>query len=69
VSLDDQDKLVWAQEQRQQNKSTVPSTIGQELQHNPFMRLNSPELRAHLGMADAPAVEVMAKVRALKDKF
>lgn len=63
------DKLSWAEEQRRQQKSTVPSTIGQELQYNPFMRVNSSELRAHLKMPDATNVEVMGKVRELKDKF
>lgn len=64
-----QDKLAWAEEQRKHQKSTVPSTVGQELQYNPFMRVNSAELRTLLNMADATSVEVMAKVRELKDKF
>jgi hydroxyacylglutathione hydrolase len=52
---------------------TVPSTIGDEKQFNPFLRTDSAELRANLkkldpSISDDP-VDIFAKTRALKDKF
>jgi hydroxyacylglutathione hydrolase len=49
--------------------ATVPSTLGEERATNPFLRPQSAELRATIGLARAPDVEVFAKTRALKDAF
>ena len=49
--------------------ATVPSTLGEERATNPFLRPQSGELRARIGLASAPDVEVFAKTRALKDAF
>lgn len=38
-------KLSWAQQQRKANLPTVPSTIEDELETNPFMRVDLPELQ------------------------
>lgn len=46
---------------------TVPSTIGDEFRFNPFMRLDSSSIRKTLGTPDATALEVMAKLRELKN--
>jgi hydroxyacylglutathione hydrolase len=54
---------------RAEGKPTVPSTLAEERATNPFLRPHSAELRAKLGLADAPDVEVFAKTRALKDAF
>lgn len=49
---------------------SIPSTVGEERQYNPFMRLHSPEIRATLGLGpNTPAVEVMAKLRELKNHW
>lgn len=48
---------------------TVPSTLAEEKATNPFLRAASAELRATIGLAGAPDVEVFAKTRALKDAF
>lgn len=49
---------------------SVPSTLGEERATNPFMRTESSELRASLGLSDAAdAVSVLAATRAAKDKF
>jgi hydroxyacylglutathione hydrolase len=48
---------------------TVPSTLGQERATNPFLRAQSTDLRATIGLGAAPDVEVFAKTRALKDAF
>jgi hydroxyacylglutathione hydrolase len=54
---------------RQAGRPSVPSTLAIELETNPFLRSDAPELRATLGLVDAPAVEVFAATRKLKDGF
>ncbi len=66
------DKYQWAVRQRGEGKWTVPSTIGEEKQFNPFLRTDSPELRASVariapGLSDR--VAIFAKVRELKDHY
>ena len=48
---------------------TVPSTMLQERLTNPFLRADSPELKAALNMPQAQAVEVFAELRRRKDVF
>lgn len=66
-------KYEWAQKMRAEGKYTVPSTIGDEKQFNPFLRTDSGELRASLKKItpDLPddKVAVFAKARELKDRF
>ena len=53
-----------------QGEATVPSTLGEELDTNPFLRPQSPAIRATLGVgADVPDWKVFGMVRAAKDKF
>jgi hydroxyacylglutathione hydrolase len=58
---------------RERGEPTVPTTIAQELATNPFLRCDSPELRASVGNQFPEAVEdpvaVFARVRQLKDAF
>jgi hydroxyacylglutathione hydrolase len=66
-------KYEWAKSVRAEGKYTIPSTIGDEKSFNPFLRTESPELRASLKKI-APTlpddqVAVFAKARELKDKF
>jgi hydroxyacylglutathione hydrolase len=49
--------------------ATVPSTLGEERATNPFLRAESRDLRATIGLPSAPDVDVFAKTRALKDAF
>lgn len=63
----------WSLKTRAANKFTVPSTIGDEKQTNPFLRTGSPELRANLkkrdpNVGDDP-ISIFAKARELKDHF
>jgi hydroxyacylglutathione hydrolase len=58
---------------RARGESSVPSTIGEERETNPFLRHESPELRAHLAraMPDAAlgsALEIFTATRALKNQ-
>jgi hydroxyacylglutathione hydrolase len=48
---------------------TCPSTIGEELRTNPFLRTGSAEIRAMLGLADAEDAAVFAELRRRKDSF
>ena len=61
-------KGAWAQEARAAGKSTVPSTIGEELSYNPFMRVAEPSVRAFVGGGTDDA-DVMRKLRNAKDNF
>jgi hydroxyacylglutathione hydrolase len=66
-------KYEWAVKTRAAGHYTVPSTIGDEKQFNPFLRIDSAELRANLKKVDPSIgndpVEIFATTRALKDKF
>jgi hydroxyacylglutathione hydrolase len=68
-----QEKYAWVQGERSAGRPTVPTTIESEKATNPFLRWQSPELRATLRQ-QFPAlpmddVEVFAKTRALKDAY
>jgi hydroxyacylglutathione hydrolase len=69
--------LSWADEAkalRNQHLPTLPTTIGQELQVNPFMRTDQPEVIAKAkeisGENNLPTpAHVLAVIRAWKDRF
>ena len=68
-----QAKHEWSLKTRAAGKFTVPSTIGDEKKTNPFLRIDSAELRANLkkrdpNIGDDP-VAIFAKARELKDHF
>ncbi|MFV0361277.1 hydroxyacylglutathione hydrolase [Tropicimonas sp.] len=48
---------------------TVPVPLSLEHATNPFLRSAAPEMKAGLGMGDAPDVEVFAEIRRRKDAF
>ena len=50
-------------------EQTVPSSILQEKETNPFLRADTPGLKAALSMTNAQAVEVFAELRRRKDVF
>ena len=54
---------------RKEGKMTCPSTIGDELKANPFLRCDSPEIRRNLNMEDASDAAVFAELRTRKDHF
>ena len=47
--------------------ATIPSTIGEERQTNPFLRADDPDLQANLNLSGAPAARVFAEIRRRKD--
>lgn len=60
-------KLSWAQQQRQANLPTVPSTIDEEFEINPFMRVELPEIQAKVG-CHSPTEAIM-EIRRMKDNW
>ena len=54
---------------RAANLPTVPSTIGEELATNPFLRPESDELRQRFQLQNAALYEVFGATRAAKDNF
>lgn len=66
-------KLHWAQEARANNQPTIPSTVAEEKTINPFIRVDSQELRATI-TKQFPSlrlddVTVLERTRYLKDNF
>jgi len=68
-----QAKLQWAQEMRAKKAPTVPSTVAEEKEINPFVRVNSSELQANIKKQfptlTLDPVSVLEKTRHLKDNF
>lgn len=62
-------KLTWCQSKRNETpaKPTVPSTIGEEKEINPFMRVSQPSVRQLSGKDND--IDTMTFVRTLKDNF
>jgi len=54
---------------RAAGRMTCPSTIGEELRVNPFLRTDSAEIRQNLGLEQASDAEVFAELRRRKDGF
>jgi len=51
------------------NQPTIPSTLGQEIKTNIFLRCNDPEIKHAIGLKDSSELEVFSKLRDLKDTF
>ena len=67
-------KMAAVQALRRAGKPTVPSTIEDEKETNPFLRTDSPELAASVrarvpGLPAGDRVALFAAVRGLKDRF
>lgn len=54
---------------RAEGRMTLPTTIGEELATNPFLRWSDPSIRRNLGMELASNDEVFAEIRRRKDNF
>jgi hydroxyacylglutathione hydrolase len=52
-----------------EKKPTLPSTMGEEREANPFLRADVPAVAAAVGSSGKPAAEVFAEIRARKNKF
>jgi hydroxyacylglutathione hydrolase len=56
-------------EKRARGEPTVPTTIGAELDSNPFIRADREEVKMAVGMPNATPAEVFAEIRGRKDRF
>ena len=54
---------------RAEGKSTIPSTIGLELETNPFLRWASPEIQQSVGLLGGLPAAVLGETRRRKDNF
>jgi hydroxyacylglutathione hydrolase len=54
---------------RARGEATVPSTLGEEVATNPFLRADRPELLAAAGLDGLDPVAAFGEVRRRKDKF
>ena len=52
---------------RAEDKATLPTTIGEELETNTFLRWDDPSIRNHLVLEKPPGAEVFAELRQRKD--
>ena len=72
-NLDLQEYLSWCIKQRQENKPTLPTTIGRELAINPFLRSSEPTIAQsvgnHFSMSNIEPVAVFRQTRLWKDHF
>jgi hydroxyacylglutathione hydrolase len=64
-----QERAAEVERLRQEDKPTLPTTIGAELATNPFLRWHDPAIRRQLGMENAADAEVFAEIRRRKDDF
>ncbi|ODN72642.1 Hydroxyacylglutathione hydrolase [Methylobrevis pamukkalensis] len=55
--------------QHMKGEPTIPSTIGEELETNPFLRADDPAIAERLGMAGRSELEVFTELRRRKDSF
>jgi hydroxyacylglutathione hydrolase len=63
-------RLQCMQQLRQQQQPSLPTTVGDELASNPFLRTQSAAIRRYMGVADtASDITVFAALRALKDQW
>jgi len=63
------DALHWIQQRRAAGLITLPSTIGWERRHNPFLRCDEPAIAQAVKQEGARAPDVFAAVRRAKDGF
>lgn len=67
VALQERAKAIEAL--RAEGKPTLPTTIGEELETNPFLRWSNAEIRQNLNMETATDDAVFAEIRKRKDNF
>jgi hydroxyacylglutathione hydrolase len=52
-----------------EKKPTIPSTMAEEREANPFLRADVAEVAAAVGLSGKPPTQVFAEIRARKNKF
>jgi len=64
-----QTRMIEVRAARAKAATTMPSEMRLEKATNPFLRIQSPEIRASLGMAKSDDVAVFGEIRRRKDSF
>lgn len=65
-----QKKTIQIQNLRNQNKFTIPFSLKEEKESNPFLRCNTPEIKKYLNLNPSSSLEKsFASLRKLKDNF
>jgi hydroxyacylglutathione hydrolase len=64
-----QNKLRVVKDLRAKNISTIPSTLKEELECNPFLRTDSLEIQENIGLTGESQVTIFTKIRQLKNGF
>lgn len=67
LALNERIKAITAK--RKAGQPTVPSLLSEELDTNPFLRADLPQLQSALDMTGSAPQDVFAAIRARKDKF
>ena len=52
-----------------ERRPTIPTTLGEEKQANPFLRADVASIAAAVGLSGKPAAEVFAEIRERKNRF
>lgn len=63
------DRLAAVEAARAAGQRTVPTTIEEELATNPFLRVDTPDVAASVGLPTSDPIAVMKAVRERKDNF
>ncbi len=63
------DRKQSASELRKMNKTTLPTTIGLELDTNPFLRCNEASIRQYANVVDTDELSVFSKIRTLRNHY
>eukprot|EP00871_Galdieria_phlegrea_P004907 jgi/Galph1/5417/GphlegSOOS_G4088.1 len=64
-----QTKMDWAERKRKNQEPTIPSTISEEVQCNPFMRVTEKKLQESLNMIDSDPIQILSYLRERKNMF
>jgi hydroxyacylglutathione hydrolase len=62
------ERLAEVEAVRERGEPTLPTTIGEEIATNPFLRADRPEIAAAVGMAGADPAAVFAEIRERKNR-
>ena len=65
--LKEKEKVIKAKTQN--DEPTIPTTIGDEIQTNIFLRYDDPDVKGALNLKKASDLEIFTKLRDLKDDF
>jgi hydroxyacylglutathione hydrolase len=60
--------VAWVEKRRAEGKPTVPALLERELETNPFLRADLPEMQLAMGHA-GNAAATFGEIRARKDRF